>query len=289
MKILYLTYDGLTDQLGQSQVIPYLTGLADKGYQITIVSAEKNEKLSMVDEVQRQLEQHRITWKRISYTKHPAVFSTLWDIIVFRKFAVSLFKKNHFDIVHCRSYIASFIGMYLKKKFGVKFIFDMRGFYADERIDGGIWNQKKILYRIIYRYFKKSEKEFLTHADYTICLTKSAKDEIESWQLPKQSPLIIIPCCTDTKLFSKEAADENLQEVKSVLRIPEHSFVLSYLGAIGTWYMLDEMLDFFARLLLKKKDAVFLFITNENPAMIKAQSRKRNIPEEHISIFHASR
>jgi hypothetical protein len=36
-KVLYLSYDGMTDPLGQSQVIPYLKGLADAGHQITIV------------------------------------------------------------------------------------------------------------------------------------------------------------------------------------------------------------------------------------------------------------
>ncbi len=30
--ILYISYDGMTDPLGQSQVLPYLKGLAKKGY-----------------------------------------------------------------------------------------------------------------------------------------------------------------------------------------------------------------------------------------------------------------
>ena len=44
-KILYISYDGMTDQLGQSQVIPYLIGLSGKGHQIHILSAEKDENL----------------------------------------------------------------------------------------------------------------------------------------------------------------------------------------------------------------------------------------------------
>ncbi len=30
-KVLYLSYDGMTDPLGQSQVIPYLVGLSKRG------------------------------------------------------------------------------------------------------------------------------------------------------------------------------------------------------------------------------------------------------------------
>ena len=35
------------------------------------------------------------------------------------------------------------VGLSLNKKFGVKFLFDMRGFWADEKADGGAWNTKK--------------------------------------------------------------------------------------------------------------------------------------------------
>ena len=43
-KILFLSYDGMTDPLGQSQVIPYLEGLSKSGYGITILSFEKKER-----------------------------------------------------------------------------------------------------------------------------------------------------------------------------------------------------------------------------------------------------
>jgi len=38
--ILYVSYDGMTDSLGQSQVIPYLTEISKNGYDIHILSAE---------------------------------------------------------------------------------------------------------------------------------------------------------------------------------------------------------------------------------------------------------
>ena len=41
MKVLYLSYDGLTDPLGQSQVLPYIIGLGAKGFEFIIISFEK--------------------------------------------------------------------------------------------------------------------------------------------------------------------------------------------------------------------------------------------------------
>ncbi len=42
--ILYISYDGMTDPLGQSQVLPYLSGLTKYGYCFTILSFEKRER-----------------------------------------------------------------------------------------------------------------------------------------------------------------------------------------------------------------------------------------------------
>ena len=42
--VLYLSYDGMTDSLGQSQVLPYLIELTKKGYTFSIISFEKEEK-----------------------------------------------------------------------------------------------------------------------------------------------------------------------------------------------------------------------------------------------------
>src|SRR5438874_2415318 len=40
-KILFISYDGMTDPLGQSQVIPYLANLSKFGYRFTIFSCDK--------------------------------------------------------------------------------------------------------------------------------------------------------------------------------------------------------------------------------------------------------
>jgi len=39
--VLFISYDGMTDPLGQSQVLPYLCGLSALGWDITLMSAEK--------------------------------------------------------------------------------------------------------------------------------------------------------------------------------------------------------------------------------------------------------
>ena len=43
-RILYITYDGLLDPLGQNQILPYILGLNKNGYKFIILSFEKNDK-----------------------------------------------------------------------------------------------------------------------------------------------------------------------------------------------------------------------------------------------------
>ena len=107
-KILYISYDGMTDQLGQSQVIPYLIGLAKSGYQITIISFEKEKNYKKNFEIIKiLLSNNNISWKPLFYTKNPPVFSTLFDLWRMRSMAFKLHHKIGFDVVHCRSYISS--------------------------------------------------------------------------------------------------------------------------------------------------------------------------------------
>lgn len=293
MNVLYLSYDGMTDPLGQSQVIPYLAGLSNAGYKITIFSFEKKERYKKQgDFIVKLLNKNGIEWKPLKYSKNPPVLSTIWDIFKLKWEVKKQLKTKKYTIIHCRSYITSLVGYEVKKKFGIKFVFDMRGFWADERVEGNLWNQEYYIFRIIFRYFKKKEIDFLKIADQVISLTENAAVEIDSWKLKgsEKVPIQVIPCCADLDHFSPKNIDFKARaNWQKELNLNEDDFILGYLGAIGTWYMLDEMLDFFKCLLERKPNAKFLFVTQESPEMIREILNKKEIPEKNVAITHAYR
>lgn len=292
MKVLYISYDGMTDPLGQSQVIPYLEGLVKKGHTVTLISCEKPERAKEQSNIQQILSVAKIEWHPVQYTKKPPVISTIKDIRSIYKLAARLVKEKKIETVHCRSYIAALVGLRLKNNFNTKFIFDMRGFWADERVEGGIWNLKNPVYKIIYSYFKKKEKQFLEKADYTISLTENAKQEILLRKNSSNQPLKIdvIPCCVDMNLFdATKISGTEIQNKKSELGLIDSAFVISYVGSIGTWYLCDEMLQFFSRLLKKIPSAKFLFITPEEKDFVIAKAKSQNIPIESLVILKAAR
>jgi glycosyltransferase involved in cell wall biosynthesis len=292
MKVLYISYDGMTDPLGQSQVIPYLIGLSKKN-QITIISCEKQDRFEKSKlHIRQLLDHHGIGWIPVPYSSLPSILSKQWNIFRIKRKALDFCNNEQPDIVHCRSYMAALIGLFLKKKFHTKFIFDMRGFWADERMDGNIWIKTKTIHRYLYRYFKKKEIDFLCHADYTISLTEHAKKEIASWpQLKdKNIPIEVIPCCADLDHFSRKritALDQ--KNARAELNLSETDFIISYLGSIGTWYLLEEMLDFFVVLLQHYSTARFLFITTDDKQPILKKAAAKGIASDKLVICSAER
>jgi glycosyltransferase involved in cell wall biosynthesis len=293
MNVLYLLYDGLTDSLGRSQVLPYILGLRQKGHTFTIVSCEKPKRYERDRaNIEKIVENADVSWVPLTYTASPPVLSTIYDVYQLRKTAEQLHAETPFDIVHCRSYITSIVGLELKRKHGVKFIFDMRAFYADERVDGKLWNLKNPVFKAVFNYFKKKEIEFLSEADYSISLTSKGKEIIHGWKTVQNQPVHVevIPCCADLDHFNPAQIDRSLQsDLKAKFNLSDDDFVITYLGSIGTWYLLDEMLDFFKVLVEKRPNSKFLFISTDEPETILNPTTEKGISTDRIIISPAKR
>jgi glycosyltransferase involved in cell wall biosynthesis len=285
-QVLYISYDGMTDQLGQSQVLPYIIELTKKGFHFTLISCEKKEKFEKNKELILKIcNENKIDWQPLYYHKWPPVFSTIWDVYAIKQLASKLHRKKNFSLLHCRGYISSLVGLNFKLKFGIKFLFDMRGLWADEKVDAGAWELKNPLYKKVYSFFKKKEKEFLVHSDHIISLTQKGKEELISWNVHEsvKNKITVIPCCVDTNLFNPEIVSPSHKlKWMNKLSIDENHQVICYLGSIGTWYMLDEMLDFYMVWRENKSKPKFLFITHEEHDKIIFKAKEKNIADEII-------
>lgn len=289
--ILYITYDGLTDFLGQSQVLPYILGLEEKGYRFSILSFEKPEKFNSNKQIIEGIVAGKnITWYPKKYHKRFSILATLWDLIIGCFFLFRLRSKDTFQAVHCRSYIPAILGLISKKILKTKFIFDMRGFWADERIDGGLWNLRNPIFRTVYTFFKWIEKKCILNADYVVTLTQNSYEEMQTWKyVSSKVKFKIIPCCADLKVFSSDnIPTSEIASLKQKLAM-ENRTVISYLGSIGTWYMIDEMFEYFKTFKQNFPDAVFLFITPEKESDIIDIAYKYQLVKEDIRVVKAQR
>ncbi len=276
----------MTDPLGQSQVLPYLSGLSKKGFQFHLISFEKKDRLEKHRKhIQSICDDAGIVWHPQDYT-FGGLKRTIKQVRRMLKVSAYLFDRHHFDLIHCRSYISALAGLKLKHKHKIPFVFDMRGFWADERVDGKLWDLKNPLYKLIYTYFKRKEKQFIIESDAIVSLTSAGKEEMKTWQYTQlEQKTSVIPCCVNLNLFdSRQSSEEDRRTVRENLGISAEKTVLGYVGSIGTWYMLDEMLDFYLVYRKKNAQSIFLFISGENREKILNVSRRKNIPDDEIIV-----
>jgi glycosyltransferase involved in cell wall biosynthesis len=293
LNVLYLSYDGMTDPLGQSQVLPYIIGLSKLGYHFCLISFEKEEKYEQLKPtISNVCIENNIDWFPLKYTKNPPVLSTNYDLYCLKKKISKLHSIYNFQLIHARSYLAGMVGMKFAKSNNIKFIFDMRGFWVDERVEGNLWNLNNPIFRIIYVYLKNKEKYLFRTADAIISLTHKAVSTIEKIRghIDKNQLIQVIPCCSDLTHFDRTNFNlEDIKQKKAELNFKEDSFILTYLGGISTWYKPTEMLDFFQVILRKFKNAVFLIVTQEDPDIIYKICERKHIDTSKIKILSANR
>jgi glycosyltransferase involved in cell wall biosynthesis len=257
MSILYISYDGILEPLGQSQVLAYLTRLAHN-HKIHLVSFEKTEEWAdenARERIFRMILSAGITWHPLRYHKRPSALATAWDIFCGISLSFWLVRRNKINIIHARSYVASVMALTVKRLTGIKYIFDMRGFWADERVDGGLWPRNGSLFRIA----KNFERRFLLSADHVVSLTYAAHHEMQQFDYLKlqMPPITVIPTCTDLDLFKPD------EKYNKSIEKGAQFFKIGYVGSVNVSYMFDETLSFF-KLILKSIPNARLHILNRS-------------------------
>jgi glycosyltransferase involved in cell wall biosynthesis len=130
----------------------------------------------------------------------------------------------------------------------------------------------------------------LVSSDAIISLTHRAKSIILNWNLGINAEKIsVIPCCADLNHFSNENVETTLlTQLQNKFPQLQNKFVLSYVGSLGTWYMADEMLDFF-KTLSQITDSIFLIITKDSKELVYRAAKKHNVDVNKLLIVSSSR
>lgn len=287
-RVLYISYNGMLDPLGQSQVLPYLRELSKLGVQFTLLSFERPaaftpEGEAKCEALRQQLTGEGIEWHALRYHQKPSLPATVYDVRQGLGYAKRLVREHKIEMVHARSHIAAAIALQLKRRFGLKMIFDLRGLMADEYVDANHWRQGGIRYRIT----KRMERRALAGADGIVTLTEKVWPVIKSWDVLSDREIIheVIPCCVDLDLFRFDPLAR--EQRRAELGI-QNRLVLVYSGSIGGWYLTEEMADFFAALLRKRPDAHFLWLTLGDAEMINGLMSKRSVATKQYTVVHAA-
>jgi len=283
MKTLFISYNGALEPLIQSQGVPYLKGLSNKGVRCFLLSFEK--KIEGIGKLKKELNEHGIRWYHLKYHKSPSLPATLFDIVAGMLVGLYIVISKNISIVHSRATVPAVMGYVIARLTGKKFIFDVRGLMAEEYADGGVWKRNSFLYKTTLYI----EKKLLCHADKIVVLNENIKDFlINSSYLQKYSikkkDIVMIPCCVDMKKFNAEGGLTKILREKYKL---SGKFIFLYTGSVGTWYLLEEMIDFFIAAKTLINSAHFLVLTHVDKNMVIAACRKSGLSFSDITIDDA--
>jgi glycosyltransferase involved in cell wall biosynthesis len=281
--VLYISYDGILEPLGESQIVSYLEQLA-ADHAITLMSFEKPgdvADLGRVASMSDRLRSHQIDWISLNYHKRPAVLSTAFDVIIGILRARRICRQGNVGILHARSYVPALIALGARRVGNAAFLFDMRGFWVDEKVEAGHWKSGGMLYRA----GKWWEKRFYRAADAVVSLTSVGAKAIPGLgvQVSPGVPIEVIPTCVDLTRFTPGSKDP---ELMSALRLTG-SPVIGCVGTMGNWYMRPEMLDCLARFTRAWQQLQVLIVTRDDGLVLKRDAEAAGIPPDRLVIARA--
>tara|TARA_B100000963_G_scaffold175469_1_gene152553 strand:- start:16853 stop:18034 length:1182 start_codon:yes stop_codon:yes gene_type:complete len=274
-KTLYISYNGLLEPLGQSQIIPYIEILS-KFTKISIISIENQNSLfyKSKQNLRSILKKKKIQWKFFNRNN----FSTFKNIFIISKIiftSIFLMYKKKINIVHARSFIPGLIGFVLKKiNPKIKLIYDIRGFWIDEKID-----RTKFTKNYFYNFLIFLDKCIYKNSDRIICLTNHSRlILIKKYNFIKKSNIFIIPTCGDHNNFFP------------VKNLNNKQIQFCYVGSVGGAYDFYKVVSFILEIYKNTNENIFFSIINTSQHnKIKSIMDKINFPRNLYKISESNR
>jgi len=278
---VFVSYNGLLDPLGPSQILPYLERLRAT-WPVHILSFERPDRLTRPEprqEMAGRLAAQRIGWTWRRYHKWPSLPATTWDLVQGVRALRRILETEDVGLVHARGYVPAAIALRATRREAI--LFDIRGLQAEEYVDGGVWKEGGLKYRLA----KSTERRIFARADGAVVLTRAIAPYVEERfaALGRRPPMEVIPCCVDLARF--DAAPGERGRVRERLGLPPATVLFVYSGSLGTWYLPDDMARF-VRLFrdVSGRAVHLLWLVNNGPRIAGAASQRGGLGEGEVTI-----
>lgn len=277
MAVLYLSYNGLMEPIGQSQILPYLRRLAP-GRRITLVTYEKSRDLddrTRRAHYQTAVEAAGIRWIPLRYHKSPAAVSTAYDLTIGFMVCAFVCLRERPMVLHARSLVPALMALMLKRTFGGRLIYDTRGFWIDERLQWGLFRQGSVALRMA-RWF---EARILEQADAIFVLSEAAADAIRQRPAVARHPgrVHVATTCADLEVFRPA-----LEQQESARTRP---LTIGYVGTAGHGYLFEPVLDLFVAFRTHVPDARLKIVNRADHALIRKHMEARGLSGNSVEII----
>ena len=250
--ILYISYDSITDAISKSQTIPLLNEYT-KLNKVYLISFEKkpNEAKKNRNYLNKEIKWHYIKFETNLILK-------LFSLITCKIKILKILLFNKIDIIQTRSYVPTIFILIPKLFIKFKLIFDIRGFWFDEKFEAGHISS------LNYNILKILEKFLFNVADEIITLSHISKEIISKDFMVDKKKIHVIPTFTNFRKFKNNFKNT-----------PKNKIIFGYIGNMGMNYEFEKVIKFF-----EKFDKI-----NNNWKLIIANNQISKIPLEEKLLF----
>lgn len=270
---LYISYNGINAALVQTQVINYLRTLHTSGWNFALITFER-ESLGAEQIKQRRAELRILGIDWYPHFYHPRGAGIISGVLRATRLAITLARRHHVCLIHCRSFIPAIVGAASGAVSGRPWIFDIRGFWVDEKTYKGRIGPNSVAYRL----GKWVERELYRRCAGIVTLTRTSANTISAlplWQQRQSPPLAVIPTCVDIAAF----------------QLPRHASTgvrFGYLGSLGAGYMAQQILEFFDVVVQAPLAASLTLISQTQSANVPGFEQRRALHRQQLELISAA-
>ncbi|MDI6739252.1 MAG: glycosyltransferase [Candidatus Edwardsbacteria bacterium] len=185
----------------------------------------------------------------------------------------------HPSLIIARSYPAALLAYWVKKIFGIPYVFDLRGMYPEECVNAEAF----ALDSADYASWKRIERKLIAGAARCVVVSGPFEEHVRSI-VPDANP-DVIPCCVDPDRYGYDEA--NRERIKARYGLTGR-FVLLHLGSFGTPSDRGLAGEYFLRFRQVEPSAT-LVIASGTPAFgpaIRAALLDEGLAPDDFRIFH---
>jgi len=282
---VFVSYNGLLDPLGPSQILPYVERL-HATWPMHVLSFEREERLARPGPragMEARLAGQGIGWTWRRYHKFPSLPATTWDLFQGVRALRRILREQDVGVVHARGYLPASMALRATTRHPV--LFDIRGLQAEEYVDGGVWKEGGLKYRLA----KRAEQTMFARAAGAVVLTRAIAPYVTECFAAhgRRPPVEVIPSCVDLDRFAFHPVRD--ARMRESLGLAPATALFVYAGSVGTWYLPEDMARFVRIFRDVSGRAVhLLWLVNNDPGMAREASRSGGLGEGEVTILAAA-
>lgn len=290
--ILYVTVDGVLKPLAYSQVGRVVMGLAGQGFRYDLLSLESPADLaeaSRVADLERRFAEAGVQWTRLAYDEAGNAKAAASNLARLARELRRLAVTRNVRLVHARAYHAATVALAAKRLLGIPYVFDARGRWIDERLQGGRWFTNPA----VELAARAVERRLYQAASGLVTLTQLHADDIVAGDFGRYSgaPLRVVTTCADFSAFElgrrERAPDELGQLPRDIAQHLHGKLVVALIGSTNPSYRHQESLELAKRILARRTDAHLLVLSGQRREFLELLEQHR-LPQARFTLTSAA-